>query len=248
MADVLGRVRKRTRRVLRDLGLLKEALQTSLVVPPQFNRNSPSVTSLMTPEESGRWLLERMRQHLGFADYADKRVLDFGCGVRFSQALINTRLPVARYVGVDIHRPMIEFLQTEVWDDRFSYVFLDAYHPLYNPHGTVLSPDTPLAVPTSAFDVACLFSVITHQHPSDSACIFSILRRHINRTGRLFFTCFLDESIPTFEDRSPERNGGRCFYNPGFIVNLAEGSGWRLVARVPGEGPLIGDSFVFRGT
>jgi hypothetical protein len=93
-----------------------------------------------------------------------------------------------------------------------------------------------------------LFSVITHQNPVDSACIFSMLRRHTNRTGRLFFTCFLDDSIPTFEDRSPDRNGGRCFYNPGFLVTLAEGCGWRFVSRMPGEGPLIGDSFVFRGT
>jgi SAM-dependent methyltransferase len=233
-------------RVLQRLGLRKRAIQTSLVVPPEFNRNSPSVTSLMTAEESGRWLLEKMRQHLGFRDYADKRVLDFGCGVRFSQALINTALPIARYVGVDVSRSLIEFLQHEVWDDRFSYVFLDAHHPVYNPHGTTLSPETTLDVPTSAFDVACMFSVITHQHPNDATSIFSILRRHLEPSGRLFFTCFLDESIPAFEDRSPERNGGRCFYNPEFLVNLVEGCGWRLVARSPGEGPLIGDSFVFR--
>src|SRR5262245_37618846 len=120
------------------------AIQTSLVVPPEFNRNSPTVTSLMTPEQSGTWLLERMRQHIGFADYADRHVLDFGCGVRFSQAVINARLPIGRYVGVDIYRPMIEFLQKEVRDERFSYVFLNAHHALYNPQGTQLSPETRL--------------------------------------------------------------------------------------------------------
>ena len=54
-----------------------------LIVPPEFNCNSPNVTSLMTPEQRGIWLLERMRQQIGFVSYADKKVLDFGCGVRW---------------------------------------------------------------------------------------------------------------------------------------------------------------------
>ena len=77
-----------------------------LVVPPAFNRNSPTVTSIMTPEESGRWLLERMRQQIGFSSYAKTRLLDFGCGVRFSQALVNTDFRIGLYVGIDIDRPM----------------------------------------------------------------------------------------------------------------------------------------------
>ena len=82
-----------------------------LVVPAEFNRNSVNVTSLMTPEQSGIWLLERMRQHIGFETYANKKVLDFGCGVRFSQAIINTDYPFGTYCGLNVFRPMIEFLQ-----------------------------------------------------------------------------------------------------------------------------------------
>jgi SAM-dependent methyltransferase len=187
-----------------------------------------------------------MRQQLGFADYAGRSVLDFGCGVRFSQTIINARVPIGRYVGVDNYRPMIEFLRDSVWDERLSYVFLDAHHAMYNPDGAALSPDTRLDVPTAAFDVVCMFSVITHQYPDDSTSIFSILRRHVRRDGQLFFTCFLDESIPAFEDRSRERNGGIVFYNPRFIMDLVERCGWQVVSRAPAESPLIGDSFVFR--
>ena len=217
-----------------------------LLVPEIFNRNSSTVTSLMPPEQSGIWLLERMRQHIGFESYADKKLLDFGCGVRFSQAIINSNFAIARYCGVDNFRPMIEFLQNHVSDRRFEYAFLDAYHPLYNEHGTVLSTETILPVADQDFDIISMFSVITHQNPSDSKCIFTALRHHVRANGHLFFTCFLDQSIATFEDRSPERNGGRCFYNPRFLTELVELCGWRQVSSAPSEGPLIGDSFVYK--
>jgi hypothetical protein len=77
----------------------------------------------MTPEQSGVWLLERMRKHIGFEGYADKNLLDFGCGVRFSQAIINCDFPIGRYVGVDVYPAMIKFLQENVQDPRFAYCF-----------------------------------------------------------------------------------------------------------------------------
>lgn len=217
-----------------------------LVVPGEFSRNSPTVASLMTPEQSGLWLLERMRRQVGLDSYADAKVLDFGCGVRFTQAIVNTGLPFGRYVGVDVCRPMIEFLRENVSDPRFAYHFLDARNLMYNPGGAPLTPDTVLPVGERDFDVVCMFSVITHQYPDDGRSIFSMLRRHVGDGGHLFFTCFLDEAIDTFEDRSPQRDGGRCFYNPRFLNELVESCGWRQVGRAPSIGPLIGHSFVYR--
>lgn len=217
-----------------------------LVVPSEFNRNSKTVTSLMTPEESGVWLLEWMRLQIGFESYADKKVFDFGCGVRFTQAIVNTGHPIGRYLGVDVSRPLIEFLQKNVRDGRFAYHCLDAYHPMYNPRGKVLTPDTVLPITEHDFDIACMFSVITHQYPDDSKSIFSLLRRYIGPRGRLFFTCFLDDSINTFEDRSHKRNGGMVFYNPDFLTGLVESRGWRPVSMAPSVGPLVGPSFVYR--
>ena len=77
----------------------------------------------------------------------------------------------------------------------------------------------------------------------DAAFLFTLLRRHTATQGRLFFTCFLDAGIAEFEDRSPDRNGGMCFYNPDFLARLVKGCGWRIVQRARGEGPLIGDLF-----
>lgn len=217
-----------------------------LRIPERFNRNSARVTALMPPEQSGRWLLERMGQHVGVDSYTDKAILDFGCGVRFSQAILNTGFKVGSYVGVDNYREMIEFLQSEVRDSRFAFHHLDAYHPLYNKTGQPMSATTTLPIAEGAFDIACMFSVITHQNPTDSESIFRILRRHIAPNGSLFFTYFADASIETFEDRSQEQNGGICFYHPDFLCALVERSGWRKVGAAAAEGPLIGDAFVFR--
>ena len=107
--------------------------------------------------------------------------------------------------------------------------------------------EVPLASQDQEDEQSC-FSDNTHRDlVNDALGIENVwLGRYVRADGHLFFTCFLDESIADFEDRSPKRDGGRCFYNPGFLTALVEGCGWRLVARAPGEGPLIGDSFVGR--
>jgi SAM-dependent methyltransferase len=234
---IVSRVRRLARRYLG---------RPALVVPDRFNRNSGTVTSLMPPEQSGLWLLERLKERLSLTTLANTTLLDFGCGVRFSQALVNLRIPIGRYVGVDCYAEMIEFLRAEVGDRRFSYHVLDARNPYYNPGGQPLSPATALPVVERDFDVITLFSVITHQYPQDSEAIFTVLRRHVATEGRLFFTCFLDPALDGFEDRSPERNARRCFYGPDYLVSLVERCGWRVVSRAPGEAPLIGDSFLLR--
>ncbi|WP_342128569.1 class I SAM-dependent methyltransferase [Hydrogenophaga sp. OTU3427] len=217
----------------------------TLAVPEKFNRNSSKVASLMTPEQSGQFLLQLMQLRLGLRDYTEQAVLDFGCGVRFSQAILNLKLPFGQYVGVDCFSDMIEFLRAHVKDPRFSYHLLDVRHPLYNPDGgTLLDAQTVLPLPQKHFDIAAMFSVLTHQHPDDAKHILALLRRYVKPTGRLFLTCFLDEGIASFEDRSPRRNGGMCFYHPAFLTQLLADSGWRPSARYAADAPLIGDSFV----
>lgn len=249
-ARVRGRLASLRSREVRPVGDTAPAESTSspapLLVPQEFNRNSSTVTSLMPPEESGKWLLDRMARQLGFESLAGTSVLDFGCGVRFTQAILNGRLPIGEYAGVDCYPAMIEFLRERVVDPRFSFHLLDARHALYNPGGTPLVSSTPLPLPERHFDVACMFSVLTHQYPEDSRAILSILRRHVRPTGRLFFTCFLDDALESFEDRSAERNGGRCFYSTTFLEHLAGETGWAPSARYGAEPPLIGDAFVWR--
>ena len=218
-----------------------------LRIPERFHRNSPKVAALMSPEESGRWLLGRMQQHLGFADYAAMSLLDFGCGVRFSQAILNLGLPIGEYAGVDCSRDMIEFLATSVTDPRFTYCLLDVRHPFYNPDGgEALGPETRLPLREGHFDIASMFSVVTHQYPDDALHTLALLRRHVQPDGHLFFTCFLDDAVETFADLSPQRDGQRCHYNAAYLEEILRRAGWRPVGRYPAEAPLIGDAYACR--
>ena len=217
-----------------------------LVVPPELNRNSITVTSLMPPEESGRWLLERMARQLGIGDFARTSILDFGCGVRFTQALLNLGLPIGRYAGVDCHRPLIDFRAANVRDERCSSHAFDVFHPLYNPAGETLAAASDLSLPSGPFDIACMFSVVTHLYPEDAEAVFALPRRRVGATGSLFIACLPGEPLAACAHRSEERNGGRCFYRSEFLAGLLGRAGWAVVERFSAEAPLIGDSFVCR--
>lgn len=215
-------------------------------MPDHFRRNSPNVLKLMPPHEAGVVLLEKMRVRLGLPSYRRVRLLDYGCGTRFTQAIIRGGIDIRSYTGVDVYAEMMEFLQANVHDRRFHHVVDDAFHPLYRPDGVPLGPDSRLPLAEHSFDVISMFSVITHQYPHDSSAIFTLLRRYVRPDGRLFFSCFLDDTIDQFEDRSPGKDGGYCVYHPDFLVPLVEACGWAEVDRRPSEGPILGDSFVFR--
>jgi SAM-dependent methyltransferase len=134
-----------------------------------------------------------MCAHLGLDDLGDSEVLDFGCGVKFTQALINQHIPIKRYVGIDVEPEMIAFLQQHVTDPRFEYHHIDAHSELYNPGGMLLSETTLLPIDGLTFDVICLFSVFTHLAPHDYRTILRLLRRFAKPNGRLFFTLYINE-------------------------------------------------------
>ena len=167
-----------------------------LHVPTEFCRNAGTAEDLGNEETSintAVWLIDHMCQHLGVPDLDGLEVLDFGCGVRFAQAIVNRRLPVERYVGVDVYREMIEFLTANVSDPRLEFVHLDAHNALYNPAGRPLADVAATLSIAGQFDVICMFSVFTHLAPHDYAAVLQLLRRFVRPTGRLFFTLFIDE-------------------------------------------------------
>ena len=149
--------------------------------------------------ESSLWLLDHLCEHLGLDNLGDTEVLDFGCGVRFSHALVSHQLPIKRYVGVDVSRDVIEFLRASITDPRFEYFYVNVHNAMYNPEGELLSEDRELPINGRTFDLICLFSVFTHLAPHDFRTMLALLRRFVKTDGRLFFTLFLD--LPTEHGR-----------------------------------------------
>jgi SAM-dependent methyltransferase len=162
-----------------------------LHVPPRLRKTASA--SEQESIESAKWLIEHMCEHLGIDDLGDSEVLDFGCGVKFTQALINHSLPIKSYVGIDVDREMVDFLQEHVDDPRFEYFHIDVRNEMYNPDGDALSGDVALPIEGRSFDVICLFSVFTHLAPDDARRLLVLLRRYVKPEGRLFFTLYVDE-------------------------------------------------------
>jgi len=161
-----------------------------LLVPKQLSR------SLRRDEEeadcSALALLAVLAPESGHDDLTDVNVLDVGCGVKFTQALINHELPVGSYTGIDVSAPVIEFLRSSVDDSRFAFHHVDFHNARYNPTGVKMTPTAVLPVERPDFDLICGFSLVTHLAPEDTESILAITSRYAHEQTRLAFTAFLD--------------------------------------------------------
>ena len=210
---------------------LELTLKRPLLVPDELHRNHPKVHA-RGPEHTGSVLMELVVERLGLKDLSDVDVLDVGCGVRFTQALINRDIPIKSYTGVDVYRPLIDYLRREVDDPRFSFAHWDAHNAMYNATGTKLTSESSLPV-AGTFDVIWLFSVFTHLEPADAAAMLTILRRHVRPGGHLFFSAFLDDAVDSFEDRIPEHPLENAYYSERSLRALIVAKGWSVASLHP---------------
>ena len=227
--------------------------------------------------ESAVWLIGHMCEHLGLSDLGDTELLDYGCGVKFTQAILERDLPLRRYVGLDADGDMIAFLRENVSDPRFEYFHIDAQNDLYNPDGEPLSEKTVLPIEGQTFDVICLFSVFTHLDPDDYRTLLKLLRRHAKPDGRLFYTLYIAELTPGghglidafarrmghegssegyrpataeeggFRDLDPGRPLMWALFSEEYARELIEGTGWEVVELSQPE-EYIQHHFVLRAT
>jgi SAM-dependent methyltransferase len=162
-----------------------------LTVPAKFVRGA-----FPDHDESVRsavWLIRHLSAHAGLEDLGDTDVLDFGCGVKLTEGLLNYSLPIGRYVGFDVYRDMISFLKAHVADDRFEYFHVDIHNALYNPGGEPLWPGVALPIDGRTFDLIVLLSVFTHLAPSDYRNMLLLLRRYAKRDTRLIYSLYIDQ-------------------------------------------------------
>jgi hypothetical protein len=101
------------------------------IVPP-FNFNHSNVAEY-PPEVTGNYLLKSMAYRLGWAGLANRRLLDFGCGVRFARAIENLELDC--YAGIDVNAEGIRWLQEHLPEPKFRFAHLNGQNSMYNPGG-----------------------------------------------------------------------------------------------------------------
>jgi len=199
-----------------------------LDVPERFHQNAPAVTAAGY-ENTGKTLIELATNSVGRSSLKDADILDVGCGVRFTMSIINKKIPIKSYTGIDVNQAMIEYLKNEVesHDGRFSFAHWNAKNDMYNPSGERLTKNSALPI-KGTFDVIWLFSVFTHLEPSDAILILKLLRQHIRPNGKLFFSAFIDNDLDGFEDRVKDSPLLHAYFGRKYMENLITSAGWRI--------------------
>ena len=125
---------------------MSDATPVALDVPPALRRGDNRDEETSVREASA--LLAYMGEAVGRPGLEGARILDIGCGVKFTQALLTDATPIGRYVGVDVFDELITHLDGAVDDPRFSFVHMDTHNEMYNPEGAPLTSDTELPLET----------------------------------------------------------------------------------------------------
>jgi SAM-dependent methyltransferase len=204
---------------------------TEFLIPERFRRNGPAVRAMGPPAFTGRLLLDYLLTRLNWSSFAGKTMLDFGCGSRFTSAILTHDLPIGAYIGVDIDRDMIDWLASNVTDPRFSYYWNDEQNPAYGHVGRQMPVDC-LPIGPQTADVATMFSVITHQQPDDARKIFRRLHLYTKPRAYMFFSAAIhggpepNEELPYKE--VPEQHFQS--FRRDYLQALLDATGWQIVS------------------
>jgi SAM-dependent methyltransferase len=198
-------------------------------ISPPFDFNSRDV-SKFSPEVTGRLLLKSLCARLGWPSLAEKRLLDFGCGVRFARTIFNLEMEIGLYFGIDTNAAPIAWLKENLQDRRFRFEHLDMRNAMYNPNGRCCDAAALSDMGIGEFDAACMFSVITHQEPADAELVFVMLRPC---SSRLYFTALIDDQVAGYAEGDSQQPLNLSTYTTAHIMDLLAKTGWRVDAVHP---------------
>ena len=212
-------------------------------VPKELQRNSPDVLAAGV-EHGGEILLTNLAGRIGRPDLGGLDLLDVGCGVRFTQTLINRSLAFRSYTGIEVSLLIVQWLKENVEsrDERFRFFHWNVHNAMYNPQAPPMSTREALPVEGS-YDVIMGFSLFTHLAPEDASQMLKLMRKTVRPNGFLFFSAFCDESVDTFEDRVREEPLLHAYYKKSYLEGLIEAEGWKIVSYDEPK-PFIMSSFL----
>jgi SAM-dependent methyltransferase len=131
-------------------------------------------------------------------------VLDFGCGCgRVARQLIQQRERPKRYLGIDLHRGMIEWCRQNLAPHAvgFEFVHHDVHNLGFNPAPG--KPETmPFPAADDAFTLVQAFSVFTHLTQAHASYYLGEAARVLRPDGMLHSTWFLfdKQDFPMMQD------------------------------------------------
>ncbi|WP_300529998.1 methyltransferase [Maricaulis sp.] len=176
------------------------------------------------------------------------RILDFGCGVKIVQALIQRDAPQAFYLGIDVAPQVIETLKHELHDNpKFEFQLANYRNEMYRPNGEPMSCENGFGPTQRDFDILTMFSVVTHLDPDDSYQALKGCRYHSAEDGRAIFTAFIDPELENdFVDVVPDRPLLIAAYRKEYLTEIINAAGWEIIAHRAPIHALTQDWFVCR--
>lgn len=166
-----------------------------------------------------------------------RKVFDFGCGCgREARQLFLQRHPPEKYVGIDVHLPMIEWCRQNLASDRAEFIHHDVWNSTYARNNTP-NRVLPISHLGTDFSIIEVNSVFTHIHADQAQFYLEEMRkmlspRGIIRSSWLLFnkqsfpvmtanenTLFVDEAYPT----------AAVYYDWNFVVAMVRNLGFRII-------------------
>ena len=124
----------------------------------------------------------------------DSHILDIGSGLgRKTFCLIELLLPKGQYIGLDIDRDAVDYLNKLISTEhpQFKFIHVDLYNGLYNRSGTVKPSEFRFPFNESEFDLIVAWSVFTHMLPADVIHYLKETARLLRPGGRCIFSFFV---------------------------------------------------------
>jgi SAM-dependent methyltransferase len=126
-------------------------------------------------------------------------LLDVGCGAgRLAYGLIAIEAPVARYEGIDVMAPPVDWCSEVVSPSQRAYRFrtIDVYNERYNPAGSRAAAEVTLPFDDGSFDVAYAYSVFSHMLTADVRAYLNEFDRVLAGDGVAIITAFVEDDVP----------------------------------------------------
>lgn len=207
--------------------------ELSFPVPRHLRRGSAKNNEFESVR-SGRQILRATRDLCGWETFVGKDILDYGCGVKMTQAILQFDIAVNSYFGLDVYSEMIGFLHRKVDDPRFTFRPVTFMNEMYNPSGEPVDRGSLLPCGDRTFDLITLYSVFTHMEPNDIDALLHVFRRYIRDDGYLLFTAFVDDEMTqAFRDDDPETPLLRAYHRSDALRSMIEGAQWRVASANP---------------